>query len=163
MAETTATLNCSLNTTECILETLAAVLEELRAQRGEYNWDPLTFGVTAVIGILALVIAVLTVGQGLLAAGPGRLKSSRNALGPWAKFSKRTFDWSEMRFRTIAYTPILVAPPPPSLQSLFALTVNPEYGFWYKRLKMRKNGVRWTCRGSRLVQRTTFLQRGSPC
>ncbi|KEZ45492.1 hypothetical protein SAPIO_CDS1810 [Scedosporium apiospermum] len=141
MAETSATLNCSLNTTECILETLAAVLEELRAQRGEYDWDPLTFGVTAAIGILALIIAILTVGQGLLAAGPGRLKSSRNALGPWAKFSKRTFDWSEMRFRTVAYTPLLVAPPPLRFPSWFGLTVNinitkdTEEGYWYKKIK----------------------------
>jgi len=138
MAETPTSLNCSLNTTECILETLAAVLGELKAQRSEYNWDPLTFGVTAAIGILALIVAVLTVGQGLIAAGPGRLKSSRNALGPWAKFSRRTFDRTEMRFRTIAYTPVLVVPHrvrPSRLAARDNATYHEDVPYWYRKIE----------------------------
>ncbi|KAL5611370.1 hypothetical protein FOBRF1_007487 [Fusarium oxysporum] len=81
---------------------------ELRAKNNEYNWDPLTFAFTAAIGFVALFFAALTIGQSLLAAGPGRLKSGAYAIGPWARLNKREFDWSEMRFRTGSYTPVLI-------------------------------------------------------
>ncbi|KAK0712077.1 hypothetical protein B0H67DRAFT_647396 [Lasiosphaeris hirsuta] len=45
------------------------------ASPGSANCDLLTFAFTAVIGIIALCFASLTIGQGLLAAGPGRVKS----------------------------------------------------------------------------------------
>lgn len=98
---------CSLNTTECILETIASILGEIQEQNNEYNWDPLTFVFTAIIGVIAIVFAALTAFQSLLAAGPGRTKSGAYAIGPWSQLNRRKFDFAEMRFRTTASTPIL--------------------------------------------------------
>ncbi|KAF3932067.1 hypothetical protein ABW20_dc0105356 [Dactylellina cionopaga] len=91
---------CPDNSTECLLR---AVID---GQNG-YNWDPISVALTAVIGVLALIVAVLTVFQGALAAGPGRLKASQPAIGWDSQFSKSTFSTVEMRVRSIAYTPFL--------------------------------------------------------
>src|SRR5271154_535691 len=91
---------CPDNSTECLLR---AILE---ANSG-YNWNPLSVGITAAIGVLALIIAILTVFQGALAAGPGRLKAGRSAIGNWASYSKFKFSWTEFRFRSTAYVPFL--------------------------------------------------------
>ncbi|KAM6508515.1 hypothetical protein FALCPG4_018355 [Fusarium falciforme] len=100
---------CTLNTTDCILNALTSIVDELRAKNDEYNWEPLTFAFTAAIGFIALFFAALTIGQALLAAGPGRLKSGAYAIGPWARLNVRRFDWLEMRFRTVSHTPVLIA------------------------------------------------------
>ena len=104
---TNAKIECSLNTTECILETIASILGEVQEQNAEYNWDPLTFLFTAIIGVIAIVFAALTAFQSFLAAGPGRTKSGAYAIGPWSRQNHRKFDFTEMRFRTTASTPIL--------------------------------------------------------
>jgi hypothetical protein len=98
---------CLLNTTECVLETIASILSEIQEQNNEYNWDPLTFIFTAIIGVIAIVFAALTAFQAFLTAGPGRTKSGAYAIGPWSRRNHRKFDWAEMRFRTISSTPIL--------------------------------------------------------
>lgn len=72
-----------------------------------YNWDPLSFGVTAAIGVLALIVALTTVFQGTLAAGPGRLKASRSAIGAWANFTETRFSWTEIRIRSTAFVPFV--------------------------------------------------------
>lgn len=100
---------CLLNTTECVLETITSILSEIQEQNNEYNWDPLTFGFTAIIGVIAIVFAALTAFQAFLAAGPGRTKSGAYAIGPWSRRNYRKFDWAEMRFRTTSSTPILTA------------------------------------------------------
>ncbi|RTE72462.1 hypothetical protein BHE90_013123 [Fusarium euwallaceae] len=100
---------CSLNTTECILKTVVSILSEIQDGNNEYNWDPLSFAVTAVIGVIALFFAALTIGQGLLAAGPGRTKSGAYAIGPWSRLNYTKFDWVEMRYRTVSRTPVLFA------------------------------------------------------
>ncbi|KAJ4005583.1 hypothetical protein NW752_002416 [Fusarium irregulare] len=102
-------VECSLNTTECILETIASILGEIQEQNEEYNWDPLTFVFTAIIGVIAILFAALTAFQSFLAAGPGRTKSGAYAIGPWSRLNHRKFDLTEMRFRTTASTPILTA------------------------------------------------------
>ena len=104
---TKAKVECSLNTTECILETIASILSEIQEQNEEYNWDPLTFVFTAIIGVIAIVFATLTAFQAFLAAGPGRTKSGAYAIGPWSQLNRRKFDLAEMRFRTTSFTPIL--------------------------------------------------------
>ncbi|KAJ4117557.1 hypothetical protein NW768_010922 [Fusarium equiseti] len=104
---TKAKIECSLNTTECILETIASILGEIQEQNDEYNWDPLTFVFTAIIGVIAIVFAALTAFQAFLAAGPGRTKSGAYAIGPWSRLNRRKFDLAEMRFRTTSFTPIL--------------------------------------------------------
>lgn len=100
---------CLLNTTECVLETITSILSEIQEQNNEYNWDPLTFGFTAIIGVIAIVFAALTAFQAFLAAGPGRTKSGAYAIGPWSRRNYRKFDWTEMRFRTTSSTPIPTA------------------------------------------------------
>jgi hypothetical protein len=100
---------CLLNTTECVLETITSILSEIQEQNNEYNWDPLTFMFTAIIGAVAIAFAALTAFQAFLAAGPGRTKSGAYAIGPWSRRNYRKFDWAEMRFRTTSSTPILTA------------------------------------------------------
>lgn len=95
---------CPDNSTECLLK---AILKVQLEQSTEYNWDPISVGITAAIGVLALLVASFTVFQGLLAAGPGRLKASSSAIGYYARYSKSSFQFAEMRVRTIAYTPLL--------------------------------------------------------
>ncbi|KAL2689468.1 hypothetical protein Neosp_003522 [[Neocosmospora] mangrovei] len=102
-------VECSLNTTECILKTVVSILSEIQDENNEYNWDPLSFAATAVIGVIALFFAALTIGQGLLAAGPGRTKSGAYAIGPWSRLNDGKFDWIEMRYRTVSRTPVLLA------------------------------------------------------
>jgi hypothetical protein len=91
---------CPDNSTECLLR---ALLD----QGDSFNWNPLNFAFTAATGILALIIACIAVFQGLLAAGPGRLKASRSAIGPWTKLTKSRFDWVELGLRTTAQVPFL--------------------------------------------------------
>ncbi|CAJ0540373.1 Ff.00g075180.m01.CDS01 [Fusarium sp. VM40] len=100
---------CLLNTTECVLETIASILSEIQEQNNEYDWDPLTFIFTAIIGVVAIAFAALTAFQAFLAAGPGRIKSGAYVIGPWSRRNYRKFDWAEMRFRTTSSTPILKA------------------------------------------------------
>ncbi|KAH9221572.1 hypothetical protein DL95DRAFT_381879 [Leptodontidium sp. 2 PMI_412] len=55
--------HCPENSTECLLRALITAQDQ-------YNWDPLTFGFTVAIGILAFIVATLMVFQDILAAGP---------------------------------------------------------------------------------------------
>lgn len=64
-------------------------------------------GDTCAIGVLALIIAIVTVFQGVLAQGPGRLKASRAAIGPWARRTVTKLSLGEFRFRRTAYVPFL--------------------------------------------------------
>jgi hypothetical protein len=91
---------CSDNSTACLLR---AILHA----NSVYNWNPVSVGLTAAIGILALVIAFATVFQGVLAAGPGRLKSSQRAIGMWAKHTVTRMHWKEFRVRSTAFVPYL--------------------------------------------------------
>ncbi|SPJ78869.1 uncharacterized protein FTOL_07260 [Fusarium torulosum] len=102
--------NCNgLNATECLLRVTASILDQLREESREFNWDPASFVVTLVIGIIAAAFAFFAIIQGFLAAGPGRHKCSKYAIGTWARLSERHFDWSELRYRSIAQTPVIRA------------------------------------------------------
>lgn len=58
--------------------------------------------------MLALLISITTVFQAILGAGPGRLKASKRAIGPFYSQRTRTkFSWTEVRFRTIAWCPLI--------------------------------------------------------
>lgn len=92
---------CSGNRTDCLLGKLVE-------QGQSFNWDPLNFAFTAILSILGLLVALLALLLGLLAAGPGRLKASQNALGHVYGITARTrFDWSEWRFRTTVQVPVI--------------------------------------------------------
>lgn len=89
-------------------DTIACLLRSISSNTvPDWNWDPLNFAVTAAIGILALVVALITVFQGVLAAGPGRLKASNLAIGPFSIHSKSRFDRSEIALRTTARVPLI--------------------------------------------------------
>lgn len=50
----------------------------------------------------------MTVFQGALTAGPGRLKASSRAIGPtFYKMTQTEFSWIELRFRTTAWVPYI--------------------------------------------------------
>jgi hypothetical protein len=104
---------CPDNSIHCLLRELlnnnstAVLLEQLlKAQQG-FNWDPLNFAFTAAIGVLALIVACITVFQSLLAAGPGRRKASRTSIGAFAAQTKSRFDRLELSLRTTAQVPFL--------------------------------------------------------
>ncbi|KAL3595812.1 hypothetical protein FPOAC2_10181 [Fusarium poae] len=75
-------LNCNgLNATECLLRVTASILEQLKEDSSDFNWDPASFLVTLIIGIIAAAFAFFAIIQGFLAAGPGRHKYSKYAIG----------------------------------------------------------------------------------
>lgn len=89
-------------------EAIACLLRQVSSNTTpSWNWDPLNFAVTAAIGILALIVACITVFQGLLAAGPGRLKASNLAIGPFSIHSRSRFDRTEVALRTTARVPLI--------------------------------------------------------
>lgn len=104
---------CADNSTICLLRALLndntsrLILEQLIEANNEYNWNPVTLGFTVAIGVLAFVVAVVTVFQGCLAAGPGRLKAGHQAIGPWYVHSDISFSWYQLAARTTAKTPFI--------------------------------------------------------
>ena len=104
---------CPDNSKECLLRAILAdnstqaLFQRLLDADSRFNWDPLNFAFTAAIGMLALLFACVTVFQGLLAAGPGRLKASRAAIGDFSDRSISKFNRIELGLRTTAYVPYL--------------------------------------------------------
>ncbi|KAK4197319.1 hypothetical protein QBC40DRAFT_161103, partial [Triangularia verruculosa] len=98
------------NSTDCLLRLVLAALEQQKTDAGEeYNWDPITFVFTATIGIIAAFLALLTIYQAVIASGPGRRKSSRRAIGPWADKTKTEWSWRDFNSLSVATTPVLRA------------------------------------------------------
>jgi hypothetical protein len=122
-------IGCPHNNTECILQAVVALLNEVREKNAEFNWDPLSFVFTAVTGVVAACFAGIAILQAFFAADPGRLKASRYAIGPWAKFTKRSFDWQEWRFRSVTQTPVIVVSSPDGFEAehKYSITESSEY------------------------------------
>ncbi|KAF7517330.1 hypothetical protein G7054_g13846 [Neopestalotiopsis clavispora] len=101
------------NATEYLLsELLEVVKENIADNNAQTDWDPITFAFTVpvgIFGILATFLALVTIIQGILAASPGRRKSSHHVIGKWAKTRKTTFNWDELRTMTFVETPVLRA------------------------------------------------------
>ncbi|RYP45564.1 hypothetical protein DL768_008113 [Monosporascus sp. mg162] len=96
------------NSTDCLLRVLLQVLAgHATADNGKFDWDPITFGFTVPIGIIAALFTLVTVFQAVLAAGPGRRKSNHNAIGEWSQYNSREWSWPDMTMLSIAQTPIL--------------------------------------------------------
>lgn len=92
---------CPTNSTDCLLR---AILDA----NSSYNWNPLNFAFTAALSILGFIVATVTLIQGFLAAGPGRLKASRSAVGfVYSHKAHTRFDRTELRFRTLIRVPVL--------------------------------------------------------
>jgi hypothetical protein len=96
------------NSTDCLLRALLKALDDqAKAEDAKFDWDPVTFGFTVSIGIIAAVFALVTILQAVLAAGPGRRKSNSNAIGEWAQYTTRKWSWADMTMLSIARTPVL--------------------------------------------------------
>ncbi|GJD04494.1 hypothetical protein ColKHC_13319 [Colletotrichum higginsianum] len=93
----TAVLDCpeDSNSTDCLLR---AVLR--------YDWDPVTFVFTVLLGVGALAFAGLTIAQGLVTARKGYRKASKRAISTWAANTQKEWIWGELNFQYTARTPI---------------------------------------------------------
>jgi len=95
-------VNCPDNSTECLLR---ALIETTANQTSP--WEARSFGVSVAIGVAAFLISFVAIFQGLLAAGPGRIKASSNAIGKFSKLSKGKISWIEFAWRSTAKTPLI--------------------------------------------------------
>lgn len=58
------------NSTDCLLRTLIQLVDDQnRADDAKIDWDPVTFVFTAIIGVIAIVFALIPVVQAFLTAG----------------------------------------------------------------------------------------------
>jgi hypothetical protein len=96
------------NATDCLLRALVAAVDKA-SQRSEaaFNWDPVTFGFTVAIALAAAGLALVTVLQAVLAAGPGNRKSNAAAIGPWASKTRWEWKFRHLSFLYQAETPVL--------------------------------------------------------
>lgn len=99
------------NATEYLLgELLKVIKDKIATDDSTTDWDPITFAFTVpvgVFGILATLLAFVTIVQGIFAASPRRRKSSRRVIGKWADTRWTNFHWDELRTTTFVKTPIL--------------------------------------------------------
>ncbi|KAI1428489.1 hypothetical protein F5Y12DRAFT_28389 [Xylaria sp. FL1777] len=102
----TDTSSCpeNINSTDCLLR---LVLQRLDDHYAEYNWDPLTFGFTAPVGILAALFAAFTIYQAVIAASQGSRKANRRAIGQWSTKTTKGWDWHDLSRISTTQTPIL--------------------------------------------------------
>ncbi|KAH7163518.1 hypothetical protein B0J13DRAFT_38280 [Dactylonectria estremocensis] len=99
------------NSTDCLLRSLLQIIERQSNQNNkQFNWDPIAFGFTVPIAILAAFFALFTILQACIAAGSrGRRKSNRRAIGQWSHRTTREWNWAEMSFQFTAATPVMTA------------------------------------------------------
>ncbi|KAG7078767.1 putative purine nucleoside permease [Colletotrichum scovillei] len=96
------------NSTDCLLRALLNIFaEQKQAQDAGIDWDPITFGFTLLIGLVASMIALATVFQAVLAGGKGGRRANARAIGRWSKRTTRKWIFSEMSWSYTAFTPIL--------------------------------------------------------
>jgi hypothetical protein len=101
------------NTTDCLLNRLIDIVsEKFTFDDGKTDWDPITFAFTVpvgVFGILATLLALVAIIQGIFAASPGRRKSSRQVIGDWSERTITHISLRELRTFTQATTPHFTA------------------------------------------------------
>lgn len=97
------------NLTDCLLRMLLNLYDKKTKDDDEkFNWDPVTFGFTAPVGLLAAIFALASVYAAVMAAaGPGRRKSSARAIGEWSTKTRRRWHWRGLTWESTAYTPVL--------------------------------------------------------
>ncbi|KAK1448575.1 hypothetical protein CCUS01_11536 [Colletotrichum cuscutae] len=96
------------NSTDCLLRALLDVLAEQNpAPDKGIDWDPITFGFTLLIGLVAAMIALATVFQAVVAGGKGGRRANARAIGRWSKYTTRKWIFSEMSWSYTALTPML--------------------------------------------------------
>jgi hypothetical protein len=95
------------NMTDCLLRALIAAVEASQRSETAFDWDPVTFGFTVAIALAATGLALVTVLQAVLAAGPGNRKSNAAAIGPWASKTRWEWKFRHLSFLYQAETPVL--------------------------------------------------------
>ncbi|KAI3555046.1 hypothetical protein CABS01_11545 [Colletotrichum abscissum] len=96
------------NSTDCLLRNLLQLLNNQRdANDAEVNWDPISFAFTLILGLAAALFAAITIWQAIATAGKGWRKTNPNAIGGWAARTETRWVWTEMSYKTTAWTPIL--------------------------------------------------------
>jgi hypothetical protein len=146
-------LNCAeeANSTDCLLRILLQFLEDAQKSDNEkFDWDPITFGFTVPIAVIAASFAIIPIYQAVLAAGQGRRKCSPEAIGKWSKCTKRKWKVRELGILYIAKTPILTiesvakylqlqdmnSPESQSQPCKKAIEVGTKFGFYYLKEKL---------------------------
>ena len=98
------------NSTDCLLRRLIELIQDYNnSENAQFNWDPIAFAFTAPIGTLATVLTLLAVFQAFLAAGTGRRKADRRAIGIWSSKTEKRWNWRNLNRLSYAKTPILRA------------------------------------------------------
>ncbi|KAI0546336.1 hypothetical protein F4679DRAFT_558100 [Xylaria curta] len=92
------------NSTDCLLRVL---VQRIDNHFEEYSWDPITFGFSVPVGIIAALFAAFTIYQAIINAGRGSRKSNRRAIGAWSSATTKGWDWHELCRISTAKTPIL--------------------------------------------------------
>jgi len=70
------------NSTDCLLR---ALLDAFNSQTDAFDWDPLNFAFTLVVGVAALFFAAITLCQAIMSGATGRRRCSKKVIGIWAK------------------------------------------------------------------------------
>ncbi|KAK4160026.1 hypothetical protein QBC43DRAFT_373344 [Cladorrhinum sp. PSN259] len=97
------------NSTDCLLRLVLDALQKQTEEASGFNWDPITFGFTAPVGIFAALFAAIAIYQAFLFSAGGRRKSNRRAIGRWADRTRHEWSWRELNRLSIATTPVLRA------------------------------------------------------
>ncbi|KAI0110486.1 hypothetical protein GGR51DRAFT_511399 [Nemania sp. FL0031] len=98
--------NCpeGANSTDCLLR---ALLQSTNGHFGEYNWDPIAFGFTVPVGIIAALFAAFTIYQAVTTTSRGSRKCNWRAIGDWSCQTTKRWDWHDLCRISTAQTPIL--------------------------------------------------------
>lgn len=98
----------SSGSTDCLLRILVDIQQKGKLENDkELDWDPITFGFTVAIALCAATFAWVTVLQAVLAAGPGRRRCDKKALGRWSSLSIWEWSWWNLCFVHKVWTPVL--------------------------------------------------------
>ncbi|KAE9574108.1 hypothetical protein CGMCC3_g9916 [Colletotrichum fructicola] len=96
------------NSTDCLLRNIVQLLDSgQKADDAKFDWDPLTFVFTLIIGVIALVFALIPIIQVIIAPGQGSRTTNHLAIGKkWSQKRERRWNWHEWTFEYTASTPI---------------------------------------------------------
>ncbi|KAK8054877.1 hypothetical protein PG993_000104 [Apiospora rasikravindrae] len=96
------------NSTDCLLRAVLQVLGETRDNNNKFDWDPVTFAFTVILGVLATGFAGATISQAIISARKGYRKANRRAIGDWSTKTTKEWSWTEMNYQYTTRTPIFL-------------------------------------------------------
>ncbi|KAF4778850.1 hypothetical protein HER10_EVM0011469 [Colletotrichum scovillei] len=96
------------NSTDCLLRNLVQILNGAqKSDDSKYDWDPITFAFTVIVGAVALLFALVPIVQTIIAPGQGSRTTNRLAIGEkWSKESSRQWNWRQWTYEYTVITPI---------------------------------------------------------